>query len=62
MFFTHVVVKLPVVATQVSGYVTGYGQPTWKSTHDPAKNTSTAVQVTSTAEHTCFDSAIQLAV
>ncbi|KAL3161478.1 hypothetical protein ABBQ32_010359 [Trebouxia sp. C0010 RCD-2024] len=28
----------------VSGHITGYGQPTWRSTHDPAKHTSQAVQ------------------
>lgn len=45
-----VAIKLAAVYIQVSGHVTGYGQPTWRSTHDPAKQTSPAVQVSMTAE------------
>lgn len=43
-------IELAAVYTQVSGHVTGYGQPTWRSTHDPAKETTPAVQVSMTAE------------
>ena len=30
---------------QIKGHVTGYGQPTWYATHEPAIHTSPAVQV-----------------
>ena len=29
---------------QIEGYVTGFGQPTWRKTHSPAKATAPAVQ------------------
>ena len=30
---------------QVEGQVTGFGNPTWRSTHPPATSNATAVQV-----------------
>ena len=35
---------------QIEGYVTGFGQPSWRETHPPAKATAPAVQARHTFE------------
>ena len=41
----YVMISDVPAGVQIEGYVTGFGNPTWKATHPPATSTAPAVQV-----------------